>query len=41
MDPFEARLSALIDTHTAPADRTVDAGAMARAAIAAGGGHRS
>jgi dipeptidyl aminopeptidase/acylaminoacyl peptidase len=36
MDPFETRLADLIHAHTAPADRPVDAVAMARAAIAAG-----
>ncbi len=37
MDTFETRLSVLIDAHTAPADRPVDAVAMARAAMAKGG----
>ena len=41
MDPFETRLAALIHTHTAPADQPVDALAVARTAIAAGGAHRS
>ena len=36
MDPFETRLTALIDAHTAPAERPVDALAVARAAMVAG-----
>ena len=40
MDPFETELAGLIHAHTAPADRPVDAVAMARAAIAAGGARR-
>jgi hypothetical protein len=40
MDPFETRLTALIDAHTAPAERPVDALAVARAAMAAAGTSR-
>jgi hypothetical protein len=41
MDRFEARLSTLIDAHTAPAERPIDVMSVAREAIAAGGTRRS
>lgn len=41
MDPFETRLAALIQAHTAKAERPVDALAVARAAMAAGGARRT
>ena len=41
MDAFERRLSALIDDHTAPADRPIDALFVAREAMSTGGARGS
>ena len=40
LDPFETRLAALIQAHTEPAERPIDAMAVARAAMATAGARR-